>query len=115
MSNPYIAALVRSTERTRELAPPAPEMRELSSGLSRFFDALAIGHPGNRAKVATAVASTLLTADLEEGIARLEKDTAETIATYVKLNAPACIMENARKTNDRALGILRRRLAQRVR
>lgn len=110
MRNPYIAALVRTAEAGRAHQPASATALKpsLPERISAFFEALAINHGGNRARVCTGIAHTMSGAELADTIRRLEADQAESTAKLRSLDAPPVIIANEAKKHAPAIRILRR-------
>lgn len=108
--NPYTAALLRQQERVRSITPgeATPTVAACSERVSAFFDALEIGHGGNRARVCTGIAHTMCQSEIDEAISRIARDDEATATMLEGLGIPAIIVTNARRKGAPATRILER-------
>lgn len=110
MLNPYAIAFSRVNVRATVAAPPRREVPKctLTPKMSKFLDAMAIGHGGNRAKVCTAIAHLMSDEEIVGMIGRLLANREERVQKLTELDAPEVILVNARKEGQWAVRILER-------
>lgn len=95
------------------LPPNTRKANVIPTQVEKFFDAMDIGHGGNKASVCTAIAHTMTPDNLRDAITRLTREQAEYAQKLADLGAPEVIVTNAGRKYLGSIRILERALGGR--